>query len=30
MILLGERRRDQAHIDMDFTEEDNEDGDYAF
>ncbi len=30
MILLGERRRDQPHIDMDYTEEDNEDGDYAF
>lgn len=30
MILLGERRRDQPHLDVDFTEEDNEDGDYAF
>ncbi len=30
MILLGERRRDQPHIDIDYTEEDNEDGDYAF
>ncbi|MBI5666565.1 MAG: single-stranded DNA-binding protein [Chloroflexi bacterium] len=30
MILLGERRRDQPHLDMDFTDENNEDGDYAF
>ena len=31
MILLGERRRDQAHVDdIDYTEEDNEDGGYAF
>jgi single-strand DNA-binding protein len=30
MILLGERRRDQPHLDIDYNEEDQEDGDYAF
>ncbi len=31
MILLGERRRDQAHLDeMDYSAEDSDDGDYAF
>jgi len=30
MILLGDRHRDQAHADMDYNEEDNGDGDYAF
>lgn len=30
MILLGERRRDQPHMDIDYTDTDSEDGDYAF
>ena len=30
MILLGDRRRDQPHMDVEYSEEDNEDGDYAF
>ena len=30
MILLGERRRDQHAMDIDYADEDGEDGDYAF
>ncbi|NWG15950.1 MAG: single-stranded DNA-binding protein [Chloroflexi bacterium] len=31
MILLGDRRRDQPHIDIEYGDEDNnEEGDYAF
>lgn len=30
MILLGERRRDQHHDDMDYVNHEGEDGDYAF
>jgi single-strand DNA-binding protein len=30
MILLGERRRDQHHDDMDFVDQEGEDSDYAF
>jgi single-strand DNA-binding protein len=30
MILLGDRRRDQHNVDMEYVDEDGEDGDYAF
>jgi single-strand DNA-binding protein len=30
MILLGDRRRDQHHDDLDFTDDMNDNGDYAF
>lgn len=30
MILLGDRRRDQHSMDIDYVDEDGDDGDYAF
>jgi single-strand DNA-binding protein len=30
MILLGDRRRDQHAMDIDYVDEDGDDGDYAF
>ena len=30
MILLGDRRRDQHPMEMDYTDEEGDDGDYAF
>jgi len=30
MILLGDRRRDQHQVDMDYVDDDGDNGDYAF